>query len=549
LKPIPSDQKLRGGYYTPKIIADFLAKWAIKSKISEVLEPSCGDGILIESAIVTLKNLGAENNKIAKQIQGIEIDSYEMQKTSRRFIDLGIPLLPSQLYIGDFFTYCKTHLLNTRNFDAIIGNPPFIRYQNFLEENRKIAFELMKEAGLRPNRLTNSWVPFLITSALLLKENGRLAMVIPAELFQVNYAAETRKFLSEYLTRITLITFKRLVFDNVQEEIILLLGEKTEDNNNIIRTIELNGLEDLASYKDNDFTKNQIKPMDHSTEKWTQYFLDQREIELLRTLRSHPNVNIIGNMMQVDVGVVTGENKFFVLTDEQIKDYSLCKYTRRIVSRSGHLQGIIFSESDWATNVSMQYPAYLLLPPDFSVEHMPDDLLKYIEIGEQLGINRGYKCSIRKKWYMVPSTWIPETFMLRQVHSYPKLVCNEAYATCTDTVHRAKCLNSANAKVVASSFLNSLTFAFAEITGRSYGGGVLTFEPNESEKLPLPVVRTNVLDVIEIDMLVRANKIETVLDITDKALLIEGLGLSVNDTKLLRGIWNKMRDRRLNRRQ
>ena len=37
----PSYQKLRGGYYTPKLIADFLASWAIRSPADEVLEPSC----------------------------------------------------------------------------------------------------------------------------------------------------------------------------------------------------------------------------------------------------------------------------------------------------------------------------------------------------------------------------------------------------------------------------------------------------------------------------------------------------------------------------
>ena len=49
---------------------------------------------------------------------------------------------------------------------------------------RTIAFQLMGRAGLLPNRLTNSWVPFLVAAMLLLKPHGRLAMVIPAELLQ-----------------------------------------------------------------------------------------------------------------------------------------------------------------------------------------------------------------------------------------------------------------------------------------------------------------------------------------------------------------------------
>ncbi len=137
--------------------------------------------------------------------------------------------------------------------------------------------------------------------------------------------------------------------------------------------------------------------------------------------------------------------------------------------------------------------------------------------------------------------------MLRQIHNYPKIILNEADATCTDTIHRVRLRNGTPAKIVAASFLNSLTFAFSEITGRSYGGGVLELEPNEAEKLPLPLVGADALDLNELDRLLRAGAIESVLDITDEVLLRKGMGLSVIETKMLRSIWQKLRDRRINR--
>ena len=48
-------------------------------------------------------------------------------------------------------------------------------------------------------------------------------MVIPAELFQVDYAAEARQFLSDFFDKLTLVTFKRLVFDDIQHVVFLLL--------------------------------------------------------------------------------------------------------------------------------------------------------------------------------------------------------------------------------------------------------------------------------------------------------------------------------------
>ena len=592
MKTEPTYQKLRGGYYTPQPIAQFLARWAIQSPTAVVLEPSCGDGNLLVAAAETLMKLGASPESVAGLLLGVELDQHEADKAVKRLQALGVPIVsnnssedgfnnpltpqppnnpPAPLWkgesfgkgdvnhvqVGDFFAHCQRELFgeklfNTvlkerKRFDAVIGNPPFIRYQNFPEEHQKIAFQLMRQAGLNPNRLTNSWLPFLVVGSLLLKENGRLAMVVPAELFQVNYAAEVRQFLSEFYDRITLVTFKRLLFDGIQQEVVLLLGERNKYKNGGIRSIELNGVEALASLTETNLDVIELKPIDHSTEKWTQYFLKADEIELLRSLLTLSQLTLSGKVLDVDVGIVTGRNEFFILTQRQVKKHSLEPYLERVVSRSGHLHGAIFSAADFLTNVQEQLPAFLFMPPDEPLEQLPQPVQNYILGGEAKGVHKGYKCRIREKWYIAPSVWIPDAFMLRQVHAYPKLILNDAQATCTDTIHRVRLKNGVGGKVVTAAFLNSLTFAFAEVTGRSYGGGVLTFEPSEAESLPLPLTGAEQLDLNHICNLLRDDDIDGVLDITDRTLLIEGLGLGAEQVRMLRGIWAKLRDRRINR--
>ena len=547
MKPVATYQKLRGGYYTPKPIADFLAQWAIQTPNANILEPSCGDGMLLESAVETLISRGAERTTASSFIQGIEFDPREALKASERLQMLGGLQTMPRIDIGDFFSYCQRYLAKDTLFDAIIGNPPFIRYQNFPENHREIAFYLMQRAGLRPNRLTNAWVPFLVAATLVLNKAGRLAMVIPAELLQVNYAAELRLFLSQNYSYITLITFKKLVFDGIQQEIVLLLGERNGSEHTGIRTIELEGIDDLISYKHTAFQSEILKEMDHSTEKWTMYFLDDTELELLRALKANPQLSLAKDAIDVDVGIVTGLNEFFVLTEEQVEKYALRPYTQRIVGRSAHLSGIRFTDSDWAANVENQSPAFLLRTPDLPFYCLPDELKEYITSGEEKGLNKGYKCRIRNRWYVVPSVWVPHAFMLRQVHHYPKIILNDADATCTDTIHRVKLRNGTPAKTVATAFLNSLTFAFSEIVGRSYGGGVLELEPNEAEMLPLPLLGADALDLNELDRLLRKGDIYTALDITDDILLRRSIGLDTNETRMLRTIWQKLRDRRINR--
>jgi adenine-specific DNA-methyltransferase len=553
---ITDNQKLRGGYYTPKPIADFLAKWAIQTPSSTVLEPSCGDGNLLVAAALRLRELGIDPQQAIGQLQAAEFDPEEAQKANKRIQEAIATPSVVDIHVGDFFAFCRSQLLEEtflghtvrprRRFDAVIGNPPFIRYQNFPEEHRSVAFEIMQQAGFRPNRLTNAWLPFLIISTMLLSEHGRLAMVIPAELFQVNYAAEARRFLSDHFSKLTIVTFQELVFEDIQQEIVLLLGEHNGHQETSIEVVELGSLSELSTFQYTETTATP-KPMDHSSEKWTQYFLDREEIELLRSLRENPQVTLSGKVLDVDVGVVTGQNKFFILNETQVRERGLSEATQRIVARSGHLEGAIFSGEDWKRNLGGDLGAYLFFPNDVDFEQLSPTLQAYIRSGEAEKYHTGFKCRIRNRWYIVPSVWPPDAFMLRQVHGYPKLILNTSGATCTDTIHRVRFINGANPQAVTAAFVNSLTFAFAEVTGRSYGGGVLTFEPSEAERLPLPLIGAESLDLNEIDRVLRRDGIEAVLDITDQVLLIRGLGLTEIQAQALRQMWKKLRDRRINR--
>jgi adenine-specific DNA-methyltransferase len=543
-------QKLRGGYYTPEPIANFLSEWAITSKLCSILEPCCGDGVFLESSAKTLINLGATKQEAGKLLNGIEIDAAEALSAYDRVRGLGFYASKAQIQSGDFFAYCRDLLNKGVHFDAIVGNPPFIRYQNFPEEQRSIAFGIMESAGLHPNRLTNAWVPFVVGSTLLLEsKKGRLAMVIPAELLQVNYAAESRHFLSDYYSKITLMTFRKLIFGDIQQEVVLFLGERNGHERTGIRTFELDGVQDLQGYEHTAFSDSEIKPLDHSTEKWTQYFLSSEETLLLRELRANPKLNHASDLIEVDVGVVTGQNDFFVLTKDRAEELEVVEQCIPLVSRSAHLVGILFDEKAWRENVQNGYPALLLNLPSASREKLAKSVQTYVSYGESMEWHMGYKCRIRNPWYAVPSVWTPGGFMMRQIHNYPKLVLNATDATCTDTIHRVKFKPGVNKTAVAIGFLNTLTFAFAEVIGRSYGGGVLELEPKECEKLPIPMFGAEKLDLTEIHQLVANGDMERVLEITDKVLLRDGLGLNQRQIQALRDIWIKLRDRRNGRKR
>lgn len=537
LKHQPSSNKLRGGYYTPQPIAHFLAQWSIRNADDSILEPSCGDGNILSEAVKRLDTLKSKSIAV-----GVELFGDEAKKARARLKGLS-KTASAKVVVGDFFEHAERDLARGKRYDVVLGNPPFVRYQDFPEEQRLRAFGLMRGLGLNPSRLANAWLPFLAVSAALLNDTGRLALVIPAELFQVGYASECRQFLAEFFPQINLVAFQRLVFPDIQQEVVLLLADRAASRNRGIRVHEIQDASMLQDVDVEKLAKRVVKPIDHAAEKWTKYFLDREEIFLLRELRERVDIPQLRNFIDIDIGVVTGGNDYFLLDANERRERKLLDQTIPIVGRSAALPGIVFDDRDFELWEASGKKAHMFLPtPPYSASAK-----RYIKHGESIGVSDGYKCSIRKEWFVVPSVWTPDFFFLRQADHNPRIVANLTKAICTDTLHRGRLVDGLPPEKLAAAFSNSLTFAASEVTGRSYGGGVMTFEPSEVERLPLPVRGIENLDVKKLDSLIRAKKTIEALDATDQCLLIDGLGLTKKQVIALRAIWTKLRDRRRGR--
>lgn len=313
-KTAASADKVRGGYYTPPAVARFLAHWVHQAG-PKILEPSCGDGRILR-----------ELSAITDHAHGVELVAREAKK-SRDFASVDTENLFTWLH--------KTQL---GSWDGVAGNPPYIRFGNRASEQRDPALELMRRVGLRPTKLTNAWVPFVVASTTLARDGGRVGLVVPAELLQVTYAAQLREFLLSRYREITLVTFERLVFDGILQEVVLFCGVVGPGPAHI-RTVRLGDANDLNALGDKDFTNESAPALLHEKEKWTKYFLDPAQIRLLRGLKQSATMIRLGELADVDVGIVTGRNSFFTFTDAKAQALGLRAHCVPLVSRSANSAG------------------------------------------------------------------------------------------------------------------------------------------------------------------------------------------------------------------
>lgn len=538
LKKDSSKQKLRGAYYTPLQLANAMVELFASQNISTILEPSCGDGVFLD-ALQSLNLL----NKVDK-LTAVEIELDEAEKVRSRYSGFG----QIEVCTEDFFDFYN-RILGQEQFDLILGNPPYIRYQYLTENQRKMQSQILTSHGMKANKLINAWVAFIVACVQLLSEKGKIAFVIPAEILQVAYAEDLRLYLANNLAKITLITFEQLVFPDIEQEVIVFVGEKGAEEKGI-RIIEMH---DLNGFSCLTLDQNGFQKLQHVKEKWTKYFLTAEEMTLIQEIRKDKRFTKFSEYGVINIGITTGNNRYFSITEELSEQYQLNEVTIPLIGRSSHAHGIYFTAKDWENNKLSGKCARLINFPDIPYDEYPAKHKEYIMLGEANGEHEGYKCSIRERWYIIPSVWVPDAFFLRRNNLYPKFVLNCCGAVSTDTMHRMKFNADVEPENILLAYYNSVSFAFTEICGRSYGGGVLEILPGEMGNILLPKIehidsdlRNNILE--EVDRIIRNDEnIEKALDLVDQEILVNLLKIEPDICVRFRLIWKKMQKRRLGR--
>lgn len=532
-------RKARGAFFTPQPLTRFIAEWAVRTPADQVMEPSAGDAAFLIEAVRRLVELGVA----APTVAGVEIHEHSARVARERITDAGGA---PNITHSDFFLVDPAP-----RYDAVIGNPPYIRYQDFTGEARSRSRAAALKAGVALSGLASSWAAFTIQSALFLRPGGRMGLVLPAELLSVNYAAPVRQFLFDRFRSVELVLFTERVFPEAEADVVLLLAdgfdEGPTDHATIHEARDAEALETLGV----PLTWSPKTPAD----KWTGLLIGAEALRPLRELRESGAFNVLEEWGDTTLGMVTGNNGYFALSPARVKELGLSRADLLRLSPPGssHLRGLSLTRHNMTDLGNAGKATWLFRPGDTPSAAAEE----YIKAGHTAGVDQAYKCRVRRTWYQVPLLPPADLLLTCMNADTPRLTTNEAGALHLNSVHGVYLSaehRELGRELLPLASLNSVTLLNAEMVGRSYGGGILKIEPREADAWAMPspslvTARADALRAIKprVARLLRTGELLEAVQVVDQALLLDSAELTDHDVHVVRRAHQTMTSRRVAR--
>lgn len=362
--------KFYGQYFTPDLIAEFMAKWVARNAKS-VLDPAAGNNIFFQKVKQINQNCDFTGYEIDP-----EIAQYFMQNGSYN-------LLIEDFLLSDW----------DNAYDAIICNPPYNRFQSI--KNRKLVQEkFYNNTGVKYSGYTNQYVLFLIKSIYQMSKTGRLAFIIPSEFLNSKYGDEIKRLLIDDKLLRAIIYFNTNVFENaVTTSCVLLLDKEFKDH------VEFITLDDVESISILDVNANNLSKgsllVDYASLK-----NNKKWIGFLKTKlpKNYTNCVKLGKFCKVSRGVATGNNDFFLFNKKRIEETMIeKKFFKMCISRSADVKSPIFDTNELSRLVQLNKDVFLLYVNGF--KELSKSLQEYIDEGYRNGIHKKYLPSKRNPWY------------------------------------------------------------------------------------------------------------------------------------------------------
>lgn len=435
-------------FFTPEKIAEFMCRWVLKGKRkTRVLEPAYGLGIF--SRIIALN-------------APLTVDAYEID---RKIFASAVSVCPDGVNLRneDYFA-CDW---NAR-YDAIVCNPPYLKFHDY--DNAAYIQDVNSHLGTKLNGFTNLYTLFLLKSIAQLEEGGRLAYIIPSEFLNSDYGVEVKHALmkSGVMMHIIVVDFSECAFDDALTTACILLCERTEDEENVRFSLvnSIDGLNNCFS----EYAEYNITELD-ANRKWKSYYEKGNSCK-------YNHLVPFSKFAKVSRGIATGANDFFTFKPSKAYEYNMpIECLMPCICKAADAQQTFFTQNEFARLSNGDKAVYL-----FNGCAAPDNtnVLRYIRLGEEAGINRRYLTASRTPWYAIEKRHPAPIWVSVFNRNGLRFIRNEANTYNLTTFH---CVypktNEVEVDVLFAYLITDVAKEIFLDNSRQYGNGLVKFEPND----------------------------------------------------------------------
>lgn len=467
------DRNVMGQFSTPYSLALEIMTYMRKKLGSDdvsFVEPSIGTGVFYSAFTKAFGNKG-------QRALGFEIDPYYFNPTQNFWNEF-----PIELRCADFLTQKPDQL-----FDMLVANPPYVRHHH-IETETKIWLQkqVMLKTGIQISGLAGLYCYFVMLSSAWLKEDGYSCWLVPSEFLDVNYGEAVKTYLLHNVELLHIHRFKAtdLQFtDALVSSCIVVFQNRKPTNKHAIRFSlggSINNPEVIRQ-----FSADQLD----ASKKWTSLFSEEVKEENQQAK--------LGDFFTVKRGIATGDNDFFILDKETIARYNIPEiFLRPILPSPRYIKGDrINNNHGMPIEVSEQFLFCCNLPENTLKEKYPS-VWRYVSLGYEKGVHKGYICSRRKPWYsceerepaaiVVPYMGRSETSnrLFRFILNTSKAITTNVYLLLYPKPQYAQCFKDENVMEEIWRALNDIPAETLSHNGRFYGGGLHKMEPKELMQTP-----------------------------------------------------------------
>jgi len=319
---IPSqDKKLNGAFFTPNFAAEFIINQIAPNENDKNLDPSCGSGVfLINLLDYYVKRFNKPIRQILNEnIFGVDLFDYNIERAK---LLLSIyALLNKQEVREKDFNLIQGDSLNldweacfpnnsTGKFDNILGNPPYIKFQD-LPENTRNSFRNKYQTTKGGN--FNLYFAFFESCYDLLKDNAKLGFITPNNYFTSLSGESLREFFQQKKCVTEIVDFNhKKVFDAQTYTAITFLKKA---DSSVILYDRIEDEEEPKEFLNNlSWSINSVRKL--SQKKWRLLKSDEQE-----NIEKIENVGLsLSDLVDIRVGIATLKDQAYFIDSKSEKD-------------------------------------------------------------------------------------------------------------------------------------------------------------------------------------------------------------------------------------